>query len=94
MACGGSSLALIYPVPIKPATKINGWNGWPEDVVETLRHWNRGHRGLTFSRAGNVFKCTDCAAFCEVHIHGGAVLNGDPLCDDCLIGRARAVTSS
>jgi hypothetical protein len=88
----------IYPVPVKPRTSINTWDGWPDDVRTTLRHWNGGHRGLSFRRSAtgsifeptvSVFKCSDCEQFCEPHPHGAAVLKGDWLCDDCLIARAR-----
>lgn len=89
----------IYPVPVKPASGINSWNGWPDDVRDTLRHWNGGHRGLSFRRSATgsifepsvcVFKCVDCEQFCAAHRHGAAVFKGDWLCDDCLIARARA----
>lgn len=83
----------IYPVPVKPASNINTWAGWPDDVRDTLRTWNgRGssHR-LTFVWLGpSVFKCTDCGLFCKSHQHGAARLDGEFFCDDCLIARARA----
>lgn len=77
----------IYPIAIKPPSRINSWGGWPADVVATLRRWNR--EGLTFQRSWFVFKCCDCKAFCLPHRSGVAVCNGAPLCDDCLIERAR-----
>lgn len=86
----------IYPVPVKPPSAINSWPGWPEDVYETLWAWN--HRKveagqlvsrLSFGRRTGVFKC-DCGEFCLPHRGGAAVLDGVPLCDDCLIARARA----
>lgn len=86
----------IYPVPIKPRSAINSWDGWPEDVVGALRRWNSGHlsfrrsaTGSLFSPVYAVFKCEDCEEFCETHPHGAAVLDGAWLCDDCLIARAR-----
>lgn len=89
----------IYPVPLKPASGIASWNGWPEDVVKTLKFWNSGDcwatqgkrigAGLSF-RGWGVFKCTDCKAFCEPQKNGTAIFNGDELCDECLIARARA----
>jgi hypothetical protein len=80
--------ARIYPVPLKPASSILSWDGWPEDVVERLRHWNGGHRGLSFG-GGRVFKCPDCARFCEPQRYGTATISGVEICDDCLIERAR-----
>lgn len=77
----------LYPVPVKPASTIANWNGWPEDVRDTLRAWNGG-RGLTFVRGG-IFKCEGCEAFCESHTHGRAELKRVPYCDDCLIEKAR-----
>jgi hypothetical protein len=71
----------------KPASGIANWNGWPEDVRETIRAWNNG-RGLTFVRGG-IFKCDGCEALCESHQHGRAELKGVPYCDDCLIEKAR-----
>lgn len=92
-----SSGGRIYPVPIKPATDINTWSGWPVDVVETLRKWNRGRLSFRRTQTGSIFepdvatfKCVDCAQFCKAHRHGAAQLDGDWLCDDCLIARARA----
>lgn len=88
--------APIYPVPIKPASAISTWRGWPDDVRDVIWDWNHGglhgHRRisrLTFKRSSGVFKCPDCNAFCRAHAHGAAVLDGDWLCDDCLIARAR-----
>lgn len=87
----------IYPVRVKPASGIGRWGQWPQDVEQLLRWWNKQGR-LTFRRTAtgsifdpqvNVFKCEDCSEFCEPHAHGAAVLDGDWLCDDCVITRAR-----
>jgi hypothetical protein len=84
----------IYPVPVKPPSAINTWSGWPDDVRDTLRSWNgkgSSHRlSFIWYGASSVFKCTDCEEFCAVHRHGAARLDGDWLCDDCLVARARA----
>jgi hypothetical protein len=79
----------IYPIPLKPASPIKTWDGWPDDVRAIIRDWN--HRcGLSFVR-GPVFKCADCEAFCEPAPNGDAVFRGTlHLCDDCVIARARA----
>jgi hypothetical protein len=92
----------IYPVPIKPASPISTWAGWPDDVRETIWDWNHhDHRPLhdhrcisrlSFKRSSHVFKCPDCEQFCEAHRNGAAVFDGEWLCDDCLIARARAAT--
>lgn len=76
----------IYPVPIKPDSGITNWGQWPADAEPVIWRWNKG-KGLTFKGSG-VFKCTDCNLFCVQH--NRASLRGDLLCDDCLIGRARA----
>src|SRR5688572_20200816 len=55
----------IYPVPIKPRTRINRWGDWPKDCVEQIRKLVRG-----WYPTGGVFKCADCEAFCEPHPHG------------------------
>ncbi len=76
------------------------WGSWPDDVRPILESWNAGPRAkrkeygdhsLSFRRWLGVFKCWDCARFCEPHANGAAVLDGDWLCDDCLIARARAL---
>jgi hypothetical protein len=102
--------APIYPVPVKPPSGINSWEGWPHDVVRVLKTWNSGqglrgpgkvtrrhHLSFRRSQTGSifephltVFKCVDCLQFCKPHGSGAAQLDGDWLCDDCLIARARA----
>jgi hypothetical protein len=78
-----------YPVPTKPASGIQSWEGWPDDVRDIIRDWNR-RCGLSFVR-GRIFKCDDCGEFCEPAAHGDAVFRGTlRLCDDCVIARARA----
>lgn len=85
--------ARIYPVPVKPRTKINRWGDWPEDCVEQIKRLVRG-----WYSTGGVFKCCDCGEFCQPHPHGvphlGNAADGRNcktiLCDDCLIERARA----
>lgn len=85
------TLQPIYPIVLKPPSGITTWNGWPADVVDTLRRWNRrGDRhSLSFSGHG-VFKCWECKAFCEPQKYGTAVLDGNQVCDECLIDLARA----
>lgn len=86
----------IYPVPIKPPSKIGTWDSWPEDVRPMIWGWNHHHpsgyrmmSALSFVRSNMVFKCPDCEQFCVPHANGAAVLLGTWLCDDCLIQRAR-----
>lgn len=79
----------VYPVPVKPASDIQHWGQWPDDVRQTLRDWNKSRvRRLRFTHVG-VFKCQACQQFCKSHTYGAAVLDGDPYCDDCLIDVAR-----
>lgn len=58
---------LIYPVPVKPATGINRWGDWPQDVEPVLLSWNSGPRSrrkeygdhsLSFRRSlrGSIFE--------------------------------------
>ena len=84
---GSRKLGRIYPVDVKQPSNIDNWGKWPEDVEATIRDWNRG-KGLSFAWIG-TFKCEDCQKFCKAHRYGAAQLNGVPLCDDCLIARAR-----
>jgi hypothetical protein len=82
-------MSRIYPVPVKPASSISTWDGWPDDVREIIRDWNR-RCGLSFAGHG-VFKCWDCEEFCQAQAGGAAVFRDrEALCDDCLIARARA----
>ena len=76
----------IYPLPVKPRTKINRWSDWPEDCVDTIREMVRG-----WYATGGVFKCADCGEFCHPHPHGVPHIKetNDIVCDDCLIERAR-----
>lgn len=32
------------PLGVKPRSEINSWEGWPDDVRDLLRHWNRQRR--------------------------------------------------
>lgn len=74
---------------IKPASEIRDWRGWPEDVRGQLLGWNKGPNApLSFRRLGE-FECLGCKELCASHRYGAAVLSGNPLCDDCLIGYAR-----
>lgn len=92
--CGKCGIELVTE-GIKPRSGIESWSGWPSDCVETIRAWNRG-RGLRFAInhyfgcRPSIFRCCDCKLLCEAARYGVAVLKGDKICDDCLIGRARA----
>lgn len=83
----------IYPVDLKPASGIDNWGKWPQDVEPLLKAWNGRHGGHKLSFGGpymSVFKCPDCERFCVPHRYGAAYLDGEHVCDDCLIERARA----
>lgn len=82
----------IYPVVVKSGSDITDWSGWPDDVRPTLEAWNHkgGAHSLSF-REWWTFKCPDCERFCRQH--NGAILDGVPICDDCLILRAEAVVA-
>lgn len=90
----------IYPVPVKPPSSIVTWSQWPDDVVDRLHLWNRGHDGhrLSFRYTMNgsifgpsigVFKCPGCDLYCEPHPSTTSFLDDGPICDDCLIAFAR-----
>jgi hypothetical protein len=78
---------------VKPASAIESWPEWPDDVRGLLMEWNRGSRDrpikLSFHRC-RLFDCADCSARCEGASSGAASINGQLVCDDCLIERARA----
>lgn len=77
---------------MKPASQIDDWDDWPDDVRPLLYSWNHGPRNpaaLSFRGHGS-FLCCDCAEECEGHRYGTAVLHGRPICDDCLLKQARA----
>ncbi len=81
----------IYPVDLKRGLGIRSWHEWPDDVRQILWDWNHGYglhgkSRLSFSN-NQVFKCIDCNEFCQQH--NGAVLDGDLICDHCLIEKAR-----
>lgn len=85
-------------------SKINSWEGWPDDVREVLRSWNKkgdlSFRGLWYWSAlgsgypAHVFKCSGCGEFHIPHKHGKAVYKGDPYCDPCMIELARSSAGS
>jgi hypothetical protein len=83
-------------MPVKPATEIDSWSDWPDDVRSLLRWMNHySTQRLRFMRLWTdlkilTFVCTDCKEECGAHTYGAAVLDDDWLCDDCLIERARA----
>ena len=70
---------------------IEGWSGWPGDVVDTLRFWNR-HSLLTFARLlpHRIFQCEGCHDWHEPARNGVAVYGGKAYCDGCLVVIARA----
>lgn len=82
---------------IKPASGIESWGSWPDDVRDLLREWNRGTLDrpmkLSFYRR-SIFDCADCRARCEPATSGVAYLNARWLCDDCLIDVARSALSA
>jgi predicted RNA-binding Zn-ribbon protein involved in translation (DUF1610 family) len=69
-------------------SRILSWEGWPEDVVEIVRYWNRDKR-LRFNYTSLTFKCPDCSRFVNAKGSTAARLDGAYVCDDCVIRRAR-----
>lgn len=85
---------MIETIEIEYRSGIESWGGWPDDVVNTLKLWNK--RGeLTFTRIGvlgkrRVFRCVTCQKWHEPASNGVAVKDGHAYCDGCLIVLARA----
>lgn len=83
-----------------PASPISSWSDWPEDVVATLRAWNGERQGgswhlrfeitATVGAAPPVFRCNGCNRDHFEPQFGVALLDGQPVCDGCLIVIARA----
>jgi predicted RNA-binding Zn-ribbon protein involved in translation (DUF1610 family) len=70
-------------------SKVRSWGGWPEDVVERLRAWNRnGH--LSFVYLSRIFTCPGCGDFIDSRGSTAARFFEGLLCDDCLVFEARA----
>jgi hypothetical protein len=88
----------IYPIPVKPPSGITNWGQWPQDIEPVLKWWNAKSRprpegverhALSFGGSSrNTFKCPDCEQFCRQG--STARLDEVPICDDCLIARARS----
>lgn len=77
-------------IQFKVASRIKSWDGWPEDVVAALRDANkRKVLSFVYTLPNSIFKCEACLVW---HMVPGtvAVLNGEALCDDCLIIIARS----
>lgn len=74
--------------------RVSGWQGWPDDVRDRLRAWNKAFL-LSFHRGPN-FLCSGCARPIKAHPNGDAVVrpwrkaHGVTRCEDCLIALARA----
>lgn len=77
-------------------SRIASWAGWPSDVVEALRTWNKDRR-LRFVGMDTIgrippqptFKCPDCERFINPSGSTAAKLDGALVCDDCVILRVR-----
>lgn len=76
---------------------IKSWGGWPDDVRDILRAWNKQRR-LAFVHGGRCringvgyFTCEyDCKRFIRSLGYMDAKLDGRLICEDCLIEIARA----
>ena len=90
---------LVAGVPVRCDSLIKSWAGWPGDVVETIRRWNRqGRLSFVYLRAmwggyatgfeARTFKCSDCAGFFNPSGSTACRLDGALYCDDCIITRA------
>jgi hypothetical protein len=73
---------------IVTSSRVKSWEGWPDDVRETLRHWNC-RRALSFRYTHRLFKCPDCERFIDPAGTAACHLHESFICDDCIIDRAR-----
>lgn len=67
---------------------IRSWEGWPDDVRETIQRWNRARR-LRFVYTRLTFKCPDCRRFISAVGSTACQLDHKLVCDDCVIERVR-----
>lgn len=75
--------------------RIRSWADWPKDVHDVIWEWNRKKK-LRFNYGSRTkinsipyFQCFDCRRFIQLRGADRCVLNGQSLCEDCLIDRAR-----
>lgn len=83
----------IRTIRVRRKSGIESWAGWPENVVEALRRWNKEKR-LSFRQINlwhetTIFRCEGCLEWQEPAGNGVAVLDGLAICDPCLIANAR-----
>lgn len=87
----------VSGVTLHTRSRIRSWEGWPDDVRETLRSWNR-LRLLSFVGMDTIarvppqpsFKCVDCGRFINPSGSTACKLEDYLICDDCIIDRARS----
>ena len=74
----------------KPASAIDSWKDWPQDVMQILRSWNHASvQRLRFSYTQG-FVCYGCGEDCRPNRYGDAVVGYEyHFCDECLIDLAR-----
>lgn len=73
----------------KPASMIETWEDWPDDVRSTLRAWNHASCQILRFPYTRGFICADCYEEYAPNRYGDAVLDGRNLCDGCLIDVCR-----
>jgi hypothetical protein len=83
----------VGDVNARVVQKVNGWAGWPRDVVERLIQWNRSYL-LSFDHHGD-FRCVSCGREIAGHQYGNARIRPSRkvksvvVCEECLIRLAR-----
>lgn len=70
--------------------RVKSWEGWPDDVRETLRAWNRSG-ALSFLWSQRVFQCPECARYVDNRGTTACRLGDETVCDDCIVAKARSV---
>jgi hypothetical protein len=81
---------VIETIQVHPPSGITSWNGWPEDVRETLISWNAA-RDLTFAHLDgrSIFRCSGCWGWHTPSVTV-SVYKGEAYCDFCMISIVRA----
>jgi hypothetical protein len=82
-------------VAVYSDSEIEDWAGWPEQIVGIVRAWNDAHR-LRFVYPHEIFevfpscifRCRGCSRFVDPAGSTACRLDGEVVCDDCVIDRA------
>lgn len=86
----------VSGVMVYADSEIKDWGGWPDDVREIIRGWNKDKRlrfvGMDIigrNPPQDSFKCPGCSRFINSSPSTSAKFDSTLICDDCLINLAR-----